>query len=303
MIDTNISASGDGGPSLAVLDRLLERLPALSPQLRKAAQYVLDHPNHVGVGSIREVAEAAAVKPNTLVRMARAAGFDGYEDFRQPIRESLRSPRGNFPDRARWLQSIARGGRHGRLFSEMAAAGMDNLEALYAGTTAEEIKAAADRIVAAATTHVLGVGIFYALAHNFAYLGRMALGTVEAIPREGSLPVDDLARSGEADVLLAMTFKPYRAEVVEAVRAAMDQGVAVIAMTDSRSSPIAIGAAHAFLVSTDTPQFFSSIVAAAALLETIMAFVIADADDRVVANIESHHRRRHDLGVYWREDD
>lgn len=303
MSDTNLSVSGDGPAVLPALDQLLRRLPELSPQLRKAAQYVLDNPNHVGVGSIREIAEAAAVKPNTLVRMARAAGFDGYEDFRQPIRESLRSPRESFPDRARWLQSIARGGRHGRLFSDMAAAGIDNIEALYSGTTVEELKAAADRIVAARMTHVLGVGILYALAHNFAYLARMALDTVEAIPREGSLPIDDLARSGEKDVLLAMTFKPYRTEVVEAVRSAFDQGVAVIAVTDSRSSPVAMGAEHTFVVSTDTPQFFTSIVAVAALLETIMAFVIADADDDVIANIESFHRRRHDLGVYWPEHD
>ena len=100
-----------------------------------------------------------------------------------------------------------------------------------------------------------------------------------------------------------MTFKPYRMEVVEAVRSAIDQGVAVIAITDSRSSPIAVGAEHTFVVSTDTPQFFPSIAAAAALLETIMAFVIADADAEVIANIEGFHRRRHDLGVYWQEDD
>jgi len=124
-----------------------------------------------------------------------------------------------------------------------------------------------------------------------------------AIPREGSLPVDDIARLGPDDVLLAMTFKPYRSEVVEAVRSARDQGVAVIAVTDSRSAPIAIGAEHLFVLSTDTPQFFISMVPAAALLETIMAFVIADADPEVIANIERFHRRRHDLGVYWRSDD
>jgi DNA-binding MurR/RpiR family transcriptional regulator len=301
MSDTDLSVPNNGATSLASLDRLLERLPELSPQLRKAAQYVLDNPNHVGVGSIREIADAAAVKPNTLVRMARAAGFEGYEDFRQPIRESLRTPRENFPDRARWLQSIAHGGRHGKLFSDMAAASIDNIEALYSETNVEEVKAAADRIVAARTTRVLGVGILYALAHNFAYLARMALDTVEAIPREGSLPIDDLARSDERDVLLAMTFRPYRTEVVEAAQSAVDQGVSVIAITDSRSSPIAIGAAHAFVLSTDTPQFFTSIVAVAALLETIMAFVIADADAEVIANIEGFHRRRHDLGVYWPE--
>ena len=34
------------------------------------------------------------------------------------------------------------------------------------------------------------------------------------------------------------------------------------------------------MVPTETPQFFTSTVAAAALLETLMAFVVADADDR-----------------------
>lgn len=302
MIDTNLSGTVQSTSTLPALDRLQERLPELSPQLRKAAQYVLDNPNHVGVGSIREIAEAAAVKPNTLVRMARAAGFEGYEDFRHPFRESLRNHHESFPDRARWLQSIARGGRHGRLFGEMAAASIDNIEALYSQTTVDEVKAAADRIVAARVTHVLGVGILYALAHNFAYLARMAVDTVEAIPRDGSLPIDDVARAGADDVLLAMTFKPYRTEVVEAVASARDQGVTIIAVTDSRSAPIAVGAEHAFVLSTDTPQFFTSIVSAAALLETIMAFVVADADREVIANIERFHRRRQDLGVYWQED-
>ena len=33
-----------------------------------------------------------------------------------------------------------------------------------------------------------------------------------------------------------------------------------------------------------------------------MAFVIADADDEVIANVERFHERRHELGIYWDED-
>lgn len=286
----------------AVLGRVLDALPEMSPQLRKAARYVLDNPNDVGVSSIREIAEAAAVTPNSLVRMARAVGYEGYEDFRRPFREALRSGQDSFPDRARWLQSIARGGRHGRLYGEMAAMTIEACEQLFSGTSAAEVKAAADRIVAARTTYVLGVGISYALAHNFAYLARMALDTVVAVPRDGGLPVDDLSRAGEGDVLLAMTFRPYRSEVVEAVRFAREQGTALIALTDSLSSPIALSAEQVFVIPTETPQFFTSTVAAAALLESLMAFVVADADPRVVASIEAFHRRRYDLGVYWPED-
>lgn len=285
-----------------MIARLSAALPELSPELRKAAQYVLDNPNEVGVSSIREVAEAAAVKPNTLVRMARAAGFDGYEAFRRPFREALRARGESFPDRARWLQSLARGGRHGRLFGAMAGAVMENVERAFAETGAAEVKAAADRIVAARTAYVLGVGMFHALAHNFAYLAGMALETVIAVPRDGSLPVDDIAKAGRRDAVLAMTVHPYRTEVVEAVRLALEQGASVIAVTDRRSAPIAIGAKHLFLVPTETPQFFASGVAVAALLETLMAFVIADADPKVIAAIDRYHRRRMELGVYWREE-
>jgi hypothetical protein len=78
---TDIPKSGPASLDQAVLSRLLEAIPEMSPQLRKAARYVLDNPNDVGVSSIREVAEAAEVTANSLVRMARAVGFDGFEDY------------------------------------------------------------------------------------------------------------------------------------------------------------------------------------------------------------------------------
>ena len=285
-----------------VLDRLADSLGRITPQQRKAALYILDNPNDVGLSSIREIADAAAVKPNTLVRLARAVGFEGYEDFREPFREELRATQPSFPDRARWLQSIARGGRHGRLFSEMAASTIENIEALYSETSAEEIKAAADLIVEARTTYVLGVGVLHPLAHQFAYLMRMAIDSVVATPRDGSLPMDDIARAGPEDVLLAMTFEPYRREVVEAVGCAVEQGVTVIAVTDSRAAPIVPGAAQSFVIPIETPQFFMSPVAVTAFLEMLVAFVVADARPQVIANIEQFHERRHALGVYWREE-
>lgn len=301
MNDTVVSDFTSDLEPETVLARLADALPGMSPQLRKAGQHVLDNHNDMGVSSIRETAEAAGVTPNSLVRMAQAIGFDGYEDLRRPFREALRSGQESFPDRARWLQSLARGGRHGGLFSEMAATTIENVEQLFSGTTAAEVRAAADAIVGARKSYILGVGVSYGLAQNFAYLARMALDTVVAVPQDGSLPIDDIARAKSEDVLLAMTFKPYRTEVVDAVRAAHDQGTTVIALTDARTSPIALLADHRFVFSTQTPQFFTSIVSAAALLETILAFVIADADPKVIAAIERFHQRRVDLGVYHPE--
>ena len=108
-----------------VIGRLTDALGDLSPQVRQAAVYVLDNPGEIAVTSMRGIAEAAEVKPNTLVRMARAVGFDGYEDFREPFRQQAADGSPSFPDRARFLQSINEGGRHGSLLADMAAPTFD----------------------------------------------------------------------------------------------------------------------------------------------------------------------------------
>ena len=98
-----------------------------------------------------------------------------------------------------------------------------------------------------------------------------------------------------------MTFKPYRTEVVEAVEVAHEQGVKIIALSDSPAAPILRGAAYEFIVPTQTPQFFTSTIALAAFLETLMAFVISNSTQDAVDSIKQFHERRHALGIYWEQ--
>jgi len=122
-----------------------------------------------------------------------------------------------------------------------------------------------------------------------------------AIPRPGSTPVDDLAWADNNDILIAVTCKPYRTEVVEAVKIACEQGMVIVALSDSPASPIIRMADHGFVVSVDTPQFFPSSVSIIALLETLLSFVIAVASDEIPKRVETFHKRRHQLGLYHRD--
>ncbi len=284
--------------SQRVLDRLGAEWDALTPEAQKAARYVLENPRDVGVSTVREIAEAAKVKPNTFVRMARQVGFEGYEDFRAPFREAIRRGAASFTDRARWLQDIRKSGDLGGLYADMAGAAIQNLEATYARISAEDLKAAAEAIWNGRQIFVLGVGVNSSNARNFTYLASTGMTDFHAIPRPGSTAVDDLAWADKRDVLIAMTCRPFRSEVVEGVRIAREQGLTVVSISDSPASPIVIGADHAFVVSADTPQFFPSSVATIAVLEMLLSFVIAVADEEIVARVETFHRRRHQLGIY-----
>ena len=133
MNDTNVSS--------IVLARLTEDWDSLTPEAQKAARYVLENPQDVGVSTVREIAEAANVKPNTFVRMARQVGFDGYEDLRAPFRDAIRRGAVSFPDRARWLQDISKSGELGGLYADIVTAALRNVEESFAATTPEARRA------------------------------------------------------------------------------------------------------------------------------------------------------------------
>ena len=294
MNGTNVSNS--------ILERLAGELSELTPEARKIATHVLENPRDVGVSTVREIAEAANVKPNTVVRMARQVGFEGYEDFRAPFREAIRKGRADFPDRARWLQDISKSGDLGGLYADMVQGALRNIEDTFAGISADDLKAAAEVLWSSNNVFTLGVGVNSSNARNFTYLASTGMVRFHAIPQAGSNAIDDLAWANENDALIALTCKPYRAEVVEAVACAREQGMHIIAISDSPASPIIRMADHGFVISCDTPQFFPSSVSTIALLETLLSFVIAVASDEVVERVETFHKRRHELGLYHVED-
>jgi len=290
MNDTNVSS--------LVLERLADELPDFTPQARKAAIYILENPLYVGVSTVREIAEAADVNPNTVMRMARQVGFTGYDDFRAPFRDAIRQGAIDFPDRARWLQDIGKSGDLGQLYADMVQSALRNIEDSFATIGIDQLISAANLIWESHNVYTLGVGINHSNAHNFTYLASTGMVRFHAIPRAGSTAIDDLAWADSGDVLIAISCKPYRSEVVEAVLLARQQGVKIIAISDSPASPLIRNADHGFVISVDTPQFFPSSVSIIALLETLLSIVVSVASDEIVERVDKFHKRRHQLGLY-----
>ena len=290
MNDTNVSS--------LVLERLADELPDFTPQARKAAIYILENPLDVGVSTVREIAEAADVNPNTVMRMARQVGFSGYDDFRAPFRDAIRQGAIDFPDRARWLQDIGKSGDLGQLYADMVQSALRNIEDSFAAIGIDQLIRAANLIWESHNVYTLGVGINHSNAHNFTYLASTGMVRFHAIPRAGSTAIDDLAWADSGDVLIAISCKPYRSEVVEAVLLARQQGVKIIAISDSPASPLIRNADHGFVISVDTPQFFPSSVSIIALLETLLSIVVSVASDEIVERVDKFHKRRHQLGLY-----
>ena len=283
----------------AVLAALTAAFPDLPPALQAAARYIIDHPREVSVQSMRALATKTAVHPNAFVRLARQIGFEGYDEMRERFRDFVVADGlGGFRDRARWLQELEAEGGPASVLGDMAAAIGDNLERGFQKQDIDVLERVCESILQAERVYVLGVGGAYSLAYQFWYVTRMAFGHIEPVPRHGSQPIDDLATVGKSDLLIAMTFQPYRAETMDAVRLAKRRGTRVVGITDSATSPLAQEADELVTCPTHTPQFFQSHAAVMAILESITALLVARSGEEVQARIEAFHAERLAAGIY-----
>ena len=119
----------------AVQGRILAQLPAMSTELRKAARFLVDHPDDVALVSMRVLASRSAVTPTTFVRLARRLGFEDWATLRKPFENRLRSGATPFATKADAL--VQRGPE--AVFAESLKAATTNLAAAESGNEAKEI--------------------------------------------------------------------------------------------------------------------------------------------------------------------
>ncbi len=281
-----------------VIENLLASFPELPTQLQITARYVIDHPYEVGVQTMRNLAARADVHPNSFVRLARQLGFEGYEAMRERFRDFVRSGSGSAEERVKFLQAMEKQGGNSKIVSEVASSMLNNLEQTYQGLDLKKLDKAVKWMIQAERVFVLGVGSGYPLAYNFWYVSRMIFENFILIPRHGSLPMDDIVNISKKDLLVSMTFQPYRTDVIDACRYANQRGAKTVGISDSPAATIYRESGIGLHAPTHTPQFFHSNSAVIALLETLCALLVAKGGAKAGKHIDKFTQLRWDSGIY-----
>ncbi len=281
--------------------RLADTFPSLSPQLRRAARFVLDHPDDVALTSMRGLAGAAGVHPSSMVRLAQALGFDGFEDLREPFRDRLRHTR-RFSGRVRELQTDRGSDRADHLLATLRRSAMENIATTFDAEGLTVMRAIAARISTARTVRVLGLRASFPAAHAFHHAYRMIKRNGILAGGAGGMVVDDLRGIGPRDLLLVFGFAPYTRDGVRAARFARSRRAAIAALTDSRLSPLAEVADETLVIANDSPLFFQSTAATVAAAEALVMLVIALGEGDAVHAVEESEGVLDIFETYWETD-
>ena len=287
----------DRGP----LDRcILEAFESLSPQMKAAARFIVDHPDDVALLTMREQARRAKVLPATMTRLAQRLGYDGFDAVRELYVSAIRAGDLGFAGRAgRQIAEQRQKGDIGLAEDHLAAAAAAIAElrqpAMLAG-----LGAAAEALAAAPRVFCLGLRASFPLAWTATYLLGLIDDRAVLLDDAGALLADRTRAAHAGDAVLAFGFDPYTRATVETARRLAERGVDVIAVTDSPVSPLARLARHAICVGGgESPAFFRSSTAAFAVAEILAALIAGKRGDAALAALGDTEAHLAASQVHW----
>ena len=262
--------------SSALGRQVLALLSSGSPSQRQLSEFILRDPVFVATHGIEELARASGTSPSTISRYVRDLGLAGFAEFRAGVGdtvhaliapvaklgERMASPD---PDRAPAEASLA-------------AAAL-SVEALAGPATAESVRAVAHQLRDARRVWIMGFGLSAHLAAMLALgLQPYREGVVNVVQFGGTeVAAGRLMSAGPGDVVVALTFPRYSADVTDLARAAKGAGARIVALTDSVVSPLAGVADDLLLAPSPHPVLSASSLPALAVIEALVSvFLLSD---------------------------
>ena len=137
-------------------DAVSTAYPNLSPQQQVIAQYVLEHPDELALGTAATVAEAAGVQPSALVRFANVMNFSGFSQLQRLFRNRLLERAGTYRERISAMKAPATGAKSAApTLQPFVELGMADLKQLAQTVGDATLRQAASLLCGATRVHVL----------------------------------------------------------------------------------------------------------------------------------------------------
>ncbi|MFB6452677.1 MurR/RpiR family transcriptional regulator [Bradyrhizobium tunisiense] len=236
---------------------IAQRHRALSSRLQQIAEFVLDHPTDVALGTVAEVAQRSGVPPSAIVRFAHALGFGGFTEMQQVFRTRLVA--GVAPSykarlaRMKSEEKSVLGRQPAAVLSRFVSEAQSSLVTLSQSVHARELDAATAILSKARDIYLLGLGGSFPVATHLAYVLRKLGRRVVLLDGTGGSIHEQSHAATVEDALVAISFRNYYPDTARLFPELVARGVPSISITDSLLSPIVEGA-HVVFEIQDMPE-------------------------------------------------
>lgn len=274
-----------------LLARINQTGRRLSKGQKRIAEYIVNHYDKAAFMTASKLGDKVQVSESTVVRFAIALGYDGYPALQKALQEMIRN-RLTAVQRVEMTGDMSESAVLGTVFK----ADMQNIRQTIEDLDEANFSRTVDALCEAERVYVVGVRSSAPLAQFLGYYMNFIRDNVMVITSGISDVLEQVARAGEKDVVLGISFPRYSRRTIEAMNYAKSKGATVVSLTDTPLSPLGEASDFCLTARSDMASFVDSLVAPLSMINALIVAMSLRHREEVsehFAQLESLWERNH----------
>lgn len=283
-----------------VLQMIQSNQGSFSKGQKRIAQYILENYDKAAFMTAAKLGKAVQVSESTVVRFAAQLGYDGYPEMQKALQELIR---GRLTSIQRIQASREQMDSQDILGSVMQR-DMESIHTAIDRLDRGAFNSAVDKLMRAKHIYILGVRSSAYLAGYLHFYFHLIFPNVTLVQNvAGGEIFEQMVRIGPDDVIVGISFPRYSKLAVSAVEFARSRGAEVVAITDSKMSPLYKVAGTSLLVRSDMISFVDSMAAPLSLLNALIVAVGQQKHEEVSSTFAEMERVWSTYSVFGKAED
>lgn len=283
-----------------ILSVLQERATTFSKGQRAIARYITESYDKAAFMTASKLGRTVGVSESTVVRFAVELGYDGYPTMQKAMQEMVLNR----------LTSVQRievaNDRIGDqdILSLVLQSDMEQLRKTVSSVDRKDFSAAVNAILDARRIYVLGVRSASALASFLGYYLNLMFEDVHTITASGTGQVlEKLISAGPDDVVIAFSYPRYSTSTVTGASFCHSKGAKIVAMTDSRTSPLGQTSDFVLQTKSNMASLVDSLVAPLSVVNALVVALAARREEKLAKTFSRLEEIWEKYQVYEKQDD
>lgn len=245
---------------------------------KRIADFITEHYDKAAFMTASKLGNTVGVSESTVVRFATELGYDGYPKMQKAMQEMIRDKLTSV-QRIDVTQSRI---NNGSVLEYILNKDIERIRRTLEETSEDDFKNAVDAIARAKTIYIFAVRSSAALASFLGYYYSLIFENVKVISNYGETEIyEKLFRISSEDVIIGISFPRYSNAAIQAMTFAHRRGARVIALTDSRSSPLVAVSDDVLIAKSDIASVVDSLVAPLSMINALIAATVLKLDTEV----------------------
>ncbi len=278
-----------------VKEKINAMMGSFSKGQRRLAEYILENYDTAAFLTAAKLGKKAGVSESTAVRFAMLLGYEGYPEFQEAMAAFVQRRLGSVER----IEAAAGDIEQSKVLAYVLGADIEKIRLTMETIEPDAFELAVDMLNAAEHVYIVGVRSCAPLAEFLGFYLRMVHDNVRMVTTNSASEMfEQMLSVSERDVVVGISFPRYSMRTLKCMEYANNKSAEVIAITDSRNSPMSLYSSCNLLARSDMTSIVDSLVAPMSVINALIVALCMKNKERVAGQLEELNRVWNDYQVY-----